>query len=176
MKLKSQILILLTTILLLLSSVIFVYAYLESKKEIDDVNFNVGNLSVSLSGSLINDNYFVPGKELIDQHYKLTNTSTIKIDVQLIIEVKLDGLDISQNEYDTNDLIVISQDFTKAGDNYLILDVDIGEDIEIINSLVLNGYIVRNLYSGKKLEINIKFSAKQKNYATWDDIGILKLF
>lgn len=183
MKIKMKVIALITTILLLISSITLVYALFKSTKNIEDINFKTGDFSVQLQGSLIDDDYLVPGKELIAVPYVLVNNSNISIDILMILEVTLYGnpLDpqIYSNEDGTlKDLIVITESYQQNGNQYLFENIEPNKNINIIESLIFNGYIVKNDYSDNLLEIKIRFLAKQHEYADeleWEDIGTLDL-
>lgn len=184
MKIRTRIILLITTILLLISSLTLVYALLKSTKNIENIEFTMGEFSVELEGSLINDEFLVPGKELIATPYKLVNNSSINIDILMIIEVRLDGVILAPNTYSNEDgtpkdLILLSESNNQNGNQYLFENIDPEQDISIIESLIFNGFIVKNDYSDNLLEIKIKFLAKQHDYADdldWTDIGTLDLY
>lgn len=183
MKVKMNIIALIATVLLLLSSLTLVYAFFKSTKKIENIEFTTGVFFVELQGSLINDDYLVPGKELVAVPYMLINNSSINIDILMILEVTIDGnpLDLAtySNEDGTpNDLIVITGNYQQNGNQYLFENINPNQNINIIDSLIFNGFIVRNDYSDSLLEIKIRFLAKQHEYADdldWEDIGTLDL-
>lgn len=182
MKLKHQLLILIATIILLISSSVFVYGLLKSSKSIDNIKFSVGNLAVELKGAMVDEAYIVPGKELIKESYIMINTSTINIDLQMVIDVMLDGHIIDPNVYKKEDnsfnVLILIDDLYRIEETnrYLLTNIQPGTNINIISSLILNGLIVKNDYTGQQLSISISFSVKQSDHAEWSDIGILDLF
>ena len=68
MKIRTRIILLITTILLLISSLTLVYALLKSTKNIENIEFTMGEFSVELEGSLINDELLALYLELKTHH------------------------------------------------------------------------------------------------------------
>lgn len=181
MKRTYKILLLLFTIVALATSVITTYAYLQARKDLSSISFTYGNIELSIEGSLISDEFIVPHMELIDIPFKLVNNSSITIDLQLVIKLQInDGInwtDLDESEYLGSELVLINDTFKQIGtNNYLLENIIPNTSIDLINSLVLDGYTVRNDYANKDFRISIEFLAKQSEHATWYNLGILPLF
>lgn len=174
MKLKLRILILISAILLLVSSSIFVYALLKEEKTYDELKFNLGKVNVSITGELADD-YIYPGKNLILTPYKLSNASTINIDLKVTIEIVFidsnnNEIPITNDEYEETSLIKLNNEQIE-GNTYIINNVDPSiSELIIIDELTLDGTKVKNEYSEMTLRIKISFQAKQSDHATWKDL------
>lgn len=167
MKTKLKIIILIVPILII-SSIVFVYALLQQSKEYEEINFKLGYIDVTLSGSLVSDNYIYPGLNLIDEPYKLINNSTIEIDLKIIIVIKIDNREILPTEYLEDGFIELNGAVIN-GNEYMISNIT-DEEIILIESLTLNGFIVRNDYSNLGFEVYINYQVKQSSHATWEDV------
>lgn len=168
MKLKYKIGLLILTLILIITSSIFVYALLQEQKEYDEINFTLGKIDITLSGELMEEPLY-PGIDLIIKPYVLNNNSTILIDLKVTVELLIDNVLINPLEYEGTSLILLNGDLIE--NTYTISNIQSSVDeIIIIESLILDGYQVKNNYSGKTIEIRISFAAKQSEYANWNDI------
>lgn len=182
MKLNRKFILLMSTILLLVSSFVFTYALFKSSKDYDDITFKVGDISLELKGKIIDgygeEGYIVPGQDLIEVPFVIINNSTVNLFIKIIIEVKIydevlnDYRIIKKDEYVEDSIVIIANDNLVINEDgsYEITDLTPKTSIDLINSLTLNGLVVKNQYSNRNVKINLRFLARQKDHIDSSDL------
>ena len=167
-------------------SVTMIRAWLTDTETTPDVSFTVGDVEFLLQGSFIDDSeVIVPGQDLVDTTFTLSNNSNVDTELRFSIGIKydnnIDGLDLAIIDIDASKWVLEGGyyyyreagvvDATSEVGKYII-----GKDttgIEVLSSIVLDGSKVDNSFTGKIFEIVITFEAKQSQYVTWDILGAI---
>lgn len=183
---KKQATILIMSTIMLLMTIIFVYALFIDIKNTPKITYKSGKVVYTLEGSTV-EGLIVPGQNLISTPYKLTNNSTVDSQLRIKLIITLDGEELAytDNRIDTD--VLLEPTFTLVGDYYYYG----GEDgkllstnttpIPIISQLILDGNFVKNNYgnnnpdnedySNKIINIMFVFQAKQADHVTWQTLG-----
>ena len=171
------------------------YAWLTATGSSGDLNYTVGDVSYSVNSTLTSTEKIVPGQQL--GNFTITNNSNVLTNVRVKFTVAVSNVqngantDWSVGEDEDNDELLLTQtstkwDLVKDGSNYYYYyggvgssssngDEDISVDTttldEIFNTLVINGKLIGNNYSGATVKITITFQAKQAEYVDWSEMG-----
>lgn len=170
--------IILTAIMLVFITILgfSIYAALTDTKEKGPVEFEMGNLSYSVTGN-IEANYLYPGKNIVTTSYKITNSSTIDTEIRISLRFYFGGSYITPVEladyveeegFDFN-----LTDFTLTDGFYYydgIVTPDITE-ITLFTKIIFDGWIVRNEYESTDFKVELTFHAKQKDNVSWTSLG-----
>ncbi|MGI6360364.1 MAG: hypothetical protein ACOX02_04940 [Acholeplasmatales bacterium] len=173
---KKQITILIMSTIMLLMTIIFVYALFIDIKKTPKITYKSGKVVYTLEGSTV-EGLVVPGQNLISTPYKLTNNSTIDSQLRIKLVITLDSEVLAYNDERISTDISLESTFTLVGDYYYYG----GEDgkllstnttpIIIISELILDGDNVKNNYANKDINIKFIFEAKQADHVTWQTLG-----
>lgn len=181
---KSRILMLLGSLALIVSLSFLAYAHLKAENEIDDLIYEVGNFKVKLEGSIV-DTYLIPGVNLVETPFILTNEGNIPIDLRVKITYKLNGIPFNDFAVAPSDLEddpnLIANDFNINNNftvdpnliDYYLLDSSLaaGQTVNLLSILILDGYKVQSAQSGQNFEVIVTIHAKQVEHVTWTDLG-----
>ncbi len=153
-----------------------IYALLKDKKTQGPVTFSFGELKFSFNGEL-KQSYLYPGENLVVDEFVLNNESSIDVEIRIVLSFYIDDVLIDIN--DIAEVFDLSLQEWLAG-----TDLDYGsyyqyyktitptdEVITLFTDLTLDGMVVKNNYSNKKLKIKLAVYAKQKEHATWEALG-----
>lgn len=178
MEKRKVIYLVLSSLLLLTASIAVVFAWLRDLEYTNTITLKSGKVEYQMVGSLASG-LVVPGQELIETPYQLTNKSTVDSQLRIKIEVIIVD-DLTSNilyNGDPDDARVIiniglGTDFIKETDGFYYFDgMDDGillssntTPIAIISSVVLNGDYIHNNYAHDRVYINIVIQAKQLGY------------
>lgn len=176
MKLRFRLILLSLSILMLISSVVLLYALLVDTKTKGPLVYNFGNVNLALTGD-IKDNYIYPGENLVTETYVLTNTSTIDINLRIILEFYLDDMitpvDITAYTeiFDFN----VPEIWTLNEDGYYYYTPNGGilsatGPITLFTNLTLNGTKVKNQFKDKNFKIKLTIQVKQNEFVTWSEL------
>lgn len=186
MTIKKRSIILISSILLLIVSISFVYAAFSINETKGDIKFKLGKIDYTLNGSFINDSLIVPGQNLVNEEFKLVNNSNIDTQIRFKISLQLFNGDntyidlLSSLEY--LESFNLNQRF-KLIDGYYYYynnDLETNEEYEVViksnepniilfNELILDGRLVKNDYSNNKVKLVVNFEAKQMGSMKWED-------
>ncbi len=155
-------------------------AWLTDTKSTPSTTFTVGDVEFEWSGSTITtDSIIVPGDNLIAETFSLLNSSNIdtEIRVEIITTYTLEG---SQEAIAANDLfepITLEAGWTRNGNlwTYDSTILPTTTSVEVISTLMLNGSLVGNSYTGAEFKVIFKFEAKQKANVTWEELGTAEI-
>lgn len=171
-------------------SVVMIRAWLTDSNTTGPINMTVGKVKFTFEGELVEtgeNEWIVPGQNLVKKAFQLTNESNIGTELRCKIDIKYD------NDIDGKSLIICDLDDNKwilDGEYYYFRDVNIADSlsqtgkyiipkgnqvIPIFSSIVLDGSLVDNTFSGKVFTMTIIFEAKQSDYVTWEELGIITL-
>jgi len=179
---KKGIVLILMTLLLGAASIAVIFAWLIDIKETPSITLKSGKVEYQFSGSATSG-LIVPGQNLVDTQYQIVNNSTVKSQLRIQLTIKLDGTEIvygtgTDADDDRVDVTLgLGSDFTKEADGFyyyggltgVLLETNT-TPIVIVSSIILDGYEVRNEYSGKIVQIIIKIQAKQADHVTWQTL------
>ncbi|HQC30411.1 MAG TPA: hypothetical protein PLP51_01595 [Acholeplasmataceae bacterium] len=179
---KKGIVLILMTLLLGAASIAVIFAWLIDIKETPSITLKSGKVEYQFSGSAASG-LIVPGQNLVNTQYQIVNNSTVKSQLRIQLTIKLDGTAIvygtgTEADDDRVDVTLgLGSDFTKESDGFyyyggltgVLLETNT-TPIVIVSSIILDGYEVRNEYSGKIVQIIIKIQAKQADHVTWQTL------
>ncbi|NLB85333.1 MAG: hypothetical protein GX794_04370 [Acholeplasmataceae bacterium] len=174
MKVKTQIIFIITSILITLSALTLVFALLLHKIEKEEIIYELGNIKLVVTGSL-KENYLYPGGNMVETDYLITNQSTIDLDLRIKLIFYLDEVEIditSLIEEDGFDFDETS--FLLNADGYYYYHETLtpdDEEITLFTNLTFDGYIVKNEYNDQVLKIKLVVQAKQNRHVDWTDLG-----
>ena len=186
---KSKLLILFMVMCLSIVSIAAVtYGWFVSVKRTGSVYFKTGEVKYmmnedSFENNFIKKSYIVPGEELLTKTVYIINKSTISSNLRVMIEVEVNGSKYivdSTNQYIiadlTDDWVFDLEEDTDCwyfnANNSQVIDHDSGTaNINILESLILNGNTFGTSIASSKVKITLYFQGKQSNYATWVDLG-----
>lgn len=153
-------------------------AWLTDTKSTSSTTFTVGDVKFSWNGATISaDAPIVPGQNLIGSKFYLANASTVdaELRVEIIAAYTLAG---SSDEVDAlelfKDLSLMDGWELNSEDGKWYYDATITPDdetIDVIDTLVLDGLKVGNLFANASFTVQFVFEAKQKDFVTWEKLG-----
>jgi predicted ribosomally synthesized peptide with SipW-like signal peptide len=166
-----------------------VYAYFTDRKTTEDLTFRLGKVAYTISGNFSNL-LIVPGQNIIDEPFILTNSSTIDTEIRVIISVTsskfgtdtLDGMfgenDLQEKYYTMGTGWVLDGSYYYYRGGYAV-ETPSGifrvypsvTDITILSSIVLDGYKFTNDHANGTISISITLEAKQADFVTWLTLG-----
>lgn len=171
-------------------SVSMIRAWLTDTNTTGPVNMTVGNVKFTFTGALISteeNEWIIPGQNIVDTAFQITNASNIGTELRLKLDITYD------TDTDATSLMVFNLDTNKwvlDGDYYYFRDAMIVDStsqsgkyiipsgtqvIPILSNISLDGSKVDNAFSGKTFTITITFEAKQSDYVTWEELGSIAL-
>ncbi|HHU55147.1 MAG TPA: hypothetical protein GXZ48_00455 [Acholeplasmataceae bacterium] len=152
-------------------------AWLYDTKNTEQVSFTLGKVQYTLEGSL-SDDFVVPGENIVSSPYKLSNLSTITTQLRIKVIIISD----SQDGSNLVESISLSENWALENDGYYYYQDDENSiifpdnnSIVVLESLVLDGNVVNNNYSGKSVGLKLVFEAKQADYVTWEELGNINI-
>lgn len=172
-------------ILIVTATSALISAWLFDEKQTSHSIFTLGEVSYSLTGELVDNLLIVPGLELIETPYVLTNNSTISTEIRVYLLVHSQLLNGNVNNYLEIDMDAGWQQDLDGYWYYRGNDT-VNEDgkhkvlpststINFLNSLKLDGYQVKNPFAHDIITITIVFQMKQANFVTWQTLGSLDI-
>lgn len=163
------------SLVILLVSLITIYALLQDSDEKGPIKYELGTLEYVVSGE-IKDNYLYPGINLVTENYTIVNNSNIQTEIRIKLRFYLkdvwyeveDFLDFVEIDgFDFNSTL-----WTKEADYFYYNDDLVGgENITLFTKLILDGYVVKNNFKSEDFKIELVFHAKQKDNVGWEDLG-----
>lgn len=170
------------------------YGWFVSVKRTGSVYFKTGEVKYVMTNDSFNNNfikksYIVPGEELLTSDIYVINQSTISSNLRIKVIVEVNGTEYTVdniNQYIIVDftedweyeLVEISESkgenkywYFNANNSQIIASTSSSVNINIVESLKLNGATFGNSVASKDVIITIYFQGKQSNYATWEDLG-----
>ncbi len=173
---KKQLTILIMSIIMLLMTIIFVYALFIDTKNTPSITYKSGKVVYNLEGNAV-EGLVVPGQNLISTPYKLTNNSTVDSQLRIKLTITLNGEVLAYDDTRILTDITLGPTFTLVDDYYYYGGVE-GKllstnttPITIMSSLILDGNYVKNSYASKTVNIKFIFEAKQADHVSWQTLG-----
>lgn len=190
MKNKKIIFLSLGLLLIVTTLVISIAAWLTDTDQAgNDTTFTVGKVEYTFTGAFIDDSDpIVPGAELVDTSFGLTNSSTVSSEIRVTIKVESQKFgEVEYTEEDPVDIFPIDDldDLFDANWNYnagywyyengslnpnSVLPPNT-HPTTLLTSLKLDGSYIGNSYQNALIKITFTFQAKQADYVTWEDLG-----
>jgi len=177
---RSVLGIILSFLAILATLVVVVFALFIDTKNTPKITFKSGKVVYSLQGSTVSG-YVVPGQNLIDQAFTLTNESTIdsQLRFKILIILNDETLELTDeriiNDIETNigsEFELISADgYYYFGGIEGVVRKTNNTPITIVSELILDGAFVKNEYADKVVKISFVFEAKQADHVTWEVLG-----
>lgn len=182
---KGKKIILLSGLLLILVSltISFMAAWLTDTKETEETTFTVGKVEFTWSGEMINSPV-VPGQNLVNTSYTLTNSSNVKSELRVKITITSSLLETDATDYV---ILTLGNGWIKDNDYWYyqgsdteeIIEDDVTKykiaptltSIEVVKSIILDGTKVGNTFSETTFNVQLMFEAKQSDYVTWEQLG-----
>ncbi len=160
------------------------------------IEYTVGDVSYTVTGEVAPNTIIVPGQNLTNS-FTITNNSNVATNLRVSISVEVEGANwtIGQVGTDTEpnktNHIVVSANTTgwelvpennvmyfyygKKADSGANGAEDLAAGVSPttfpFTDFKVNGNVVGNESSGKKVEITVTFYAKQADYVTWAEMG-----
>jgi hypothetical protein len=167
-------------------------AWLTDTKTTGKTTFTIGQVVYTWSGSLkeFDENeHIVPGQELVDEPFALTNASTVSSELRFKFTstINADPVITDAREYL---LTAFDEDwYYNTSDDYYYYRGDISpvtedevekykipandQELSVLTSLKLDGSKVGNDFRLLNLTIEMVFEAKQSDYVTWQQLGTI---
>ena len=167
------------------------YAWLTDTKSAEAISYTVGDVSYTIEKTNAPaGTYVVPGQAL--GNIVIKNKSNVKTNVRVQLTVTVsDGSTWTVGEDEEDDEVLLKHPTTNswtfdetdkcyyyggkdvaAGEIAVSTNTTDGVALNpLIESLVINGKLVGNDYSGKTITIVATFYAKQADHVTWAEIG-----
>lgn len=182
---KGNKIILLGGLLLILVglTISFMVAWLTDTKETEETTFTVGKVELTWSGEMINSPV-VPGQNLVNTSYTLTNSSNVKTELRVKITITSSLLETDATDYV---ILTLGEGWVKNNDYWYYQGLDTEEiiedevtkykiaptitSIEVVKSIILDGTKVGNTFSETTFNVQLMFEAKQSDYVTWEQLG-----
>ena len=164
------------------------YAWFVKVKRTGAVYFKTGEVKYMMTDESFENNfydksYIVPGEELLKSKIYIINKSTISSNLRVKIEVEVNG---TKYIVDNNNQYIIAELFDTwtydttgntqcwyytVNNSQIIENLANSTNLDIIESIKLNGNAFGTSIENKKVKITLYFQGKQSNYATWEDLG-----
>ena len=148
-------------------------AWLQDTQTTEEVSFTLGKVEYSWAGDL-NDGPVVPGQNIIDSPFTLSNFSTIDSELRVKLSCDLQNI----NTCNLFSEIGLGDNWVLKDDGYFYYlnneNTKIAPDnkiITVLESLVLDGNVVNNSYADMHIGLSLHFEAKQADYVTWEELG-----
>ncbi|MFA5692196.1 MAG: hypothetical protein WC907_01155 [Acholeplasmataceae bacterium] len=177
MKNKKLYLLILGIVILLGVATGGIIAWLTDTDTTNSKTFTVGEVSYVWTEGTLEDDFIVPGQEIIETSYKLKNTSNVSSELRVKITItygdpEVDAIDLFDN-------FALANDWDKDGDYYYykpngnekIEPEETPTDFDVLDSLILDGSKVGNDFRNVEFTITLKFEAKQAEFVTWEQLG-----
>jgi len=187
MKKQTMFLSILSLVLILasLTMIGITYGWFSSVITFPIGQIGVGELKFTETGAFVDDAIILlPGEELVDTDFTLTNESPITSQLRMIITyTKItnvnDEIIIVQSAFlgDGNDHIQVNMNslFERTGDYWYyggysnVLSANSGY-MDIISSLAYNGAFTGIDYSNNTVHVSVNIQVKQAEHVTWEDL------
>jgi len=143
----------------------------------------VGKVELTWSGEMINSPV-VPGQNLVNTSYTLTNSSNVKTELRVKITITSSLLETDATDYV---ILTLGEGWVKNNDYWYYQGLDTEEiiedevtkykiaptitSIEVVKSIILDGTKVGNTFSETTFNVQLMFEAKQSDYVTWEQLG-----
>lgn len=175
---KKNLGVIIAFIAIILTTLVVVYAWLVDIKKTPKIIFKSGKVVYALEGSAVTG-LVVPGQNLIDNPYTLTNQSTIDSQLRFKLVITLNNEVINQADDRVAVTLLLGTDFIlNTEDNYYyyqdvtgVVSKTLTTPITILTSIVLDGAYVKNAYADKQVSITFVFEAKQADHVSWETLG-----
>ncbi len=167
-------------------------AWLTDTKTTGKTTFTIGQVVYTWSGSLkeFDENeHIVPGQELVDEPFALTNDSTVSSELRFKFTSTINA---DPEITDAREYLLTAFDedwYYNASDDYYYYRGDItpvtedevekykisadNQELSVLTSLKLDGSKVGNEFRLLNLTIEMVFEAKQSDYVTWQQLGTI---
>jgi hypothetical protein len=178
-----------TIILIVFALGAVTYALIFDQQETESVILTGGEVSYVFTGGLTDITPVVPGQELVDNAFSLSNQSTITTELRILASAQSSllgpmGFDLIMTTVFADGWVlegdgyryyrgVLADGLTEPG-KYLIPPTP-GMTIDVLSSLVLDGTVVRNNQSGQTITLSFTFEAKQAGFVTWAELGTVTM-
>lgn len=161
-----------------------IYAYYFDQKETGSVDLTLGEVSFSWSGSFVTG-FIMPAQELVDIPLTLNNLSSVETELRFSVTASTSLLGTVELE-DIFTVYEFDEDWVLESDGYFYYrgaDTDsLSEpgkykiptnvlEIPVLNSLKLDGYVIRNEHVGQTVSLTLIFQAKQGPFIDWATLG-----
>lgn len=169
---KTKIALIIGTLALIISLSFLVYALLETTEQTPNLDYNVGEFKVSVSGEF-REGLIIPGVNLVKEEFKIKNESTINIDIRVKIEITLNGSIFNdfKDINGSNGFDFRLNELSSDGFYYLDNIAPSNSSITLFTKMILDGYKVQSAVSNKEFKVELIIHAKQEKHATWEDLG-----
>lgn len=154
-----------------------ILAWLTDTKTTTDVTFKVGEVKYIWQQGATKQTPVVPGENVITTPFGLSNESTVKSELRMVISIK------DSNNVDVSDEVILTLSTGWILDNgyyyYRVGEAQDGKypilvettNISVLTGMALNGAVVGNDHVNKVYTVSISFQAKQADYVTWENLG-----
>ena len=195
MKNKKNLLLVVLLLVVIAVATASTYAWLTQTNSSGEITYTVGDVSYTVTPSLVNGGTVVPGQPL--GTFTISNSSNVLTNVRVRFNVSVSNVkndastDWSVGTTASDEVLLTQPEGSKwvlvvSGTNYYYYYGGVGdkdatgtEDIAVnsgnletlFNTLVINGALVGNDYAGAAVKITITFEAKQAEYVDWSEMG-----
>lgn len=160
--------------------IVVVFALFIDTEKTPKITLKSGKVVYSLKGST-GSGYVVPGQNLIDEAFTLTNESTIdsQLRFKILIVLNNETLELTDERIINDIEASIGSDFELIStDGYYyfggiegVVSKTKTTPITIVSEVILDGAFVKNEYADKNVKISFVFEAKQADHVTWEVLG-----
>lgn len=189
---KRTLIILITLAVILLAGIAgATYAWLTDEKT-GAATFTVGDVTYTLTAPQNVEDVVVPGQNVLNSNpATITNASNVTSNIRLAVTISVTNA--SNNAVtgwtigtDATDHISITMDTGWVfEDGYWYYGTAYNASTAIatsvntitnMTSIMLNGAVIGNTFSGYHVTVNLKLQAKQNDYVTWSDLAAITNF
>lgn len=144
--------------------------------------FTVGEVTYEWTAGTFVSGPVVPGQNVIDDPYHLTNTSNVASELRLQITITYpvggtptDATSLVTYTLDSNWVLDTGYYYYRAGtaDAEGKYPIAAATSVNGITGLALNGALVGNDFVGVVFTVTMTFQAKQNDYVAWSDLGLI---
>lgn len=167
---KTKIAFIIATLALIISMSFFVYALLTVTEETPDLNYQVGEFKIGVTGEF-HQGLIVPGVNIVKTPFIITNNSTIDIEIRVKLTIKLHDEDFSSFEdINGNPGFDLSLSNLNEVDGFYYINNPQSE-ITLFTKMILDGKEVQSAKSGQNFKVSLIIHAKQEKHAGWVELG-----
>ena len=191
---KHTLFLVVSVFFLLLSSLLMIgltYGWFAKAVVVPKGEYSSGDITYTMTGQLVDDSIIiVPGFELIEEEYILTNLSGIESQLRIRIAywayVRV-GLDVIAQELSYTNTsadfiaVVLGPNFERTGDYWyytddplidgpeFVLPPESGE-IELLSSIIYDGTLTGIDFASQSIYLKIIVEVKQANNVSWSEL------